>query len=326
VSLPSAPSAAPPDVPERYRGVWRRSLLETPAKPATPAPTESPTKAPRQRDAQTWVRWLQTASWHADLRVPAAARPPSAPGHPGARPTPLQLAAQQGFLGRTRVELGARVSADGLSEAERGSEGMGAGLDICTWERQLDFQPPGLHPDAGRIEFDGPDRLIETGVHGDYLEHWERLPDSIGRHAVLERWEAPAEGRSQAGPAGPGGGSSAAAQPEWLLLSGAFLMRVRPRLALWPADTQPGDSLEAVLQGHPAQQAALLGFEIAFGRLQEGCWIVEKATSPGLEGTVHPLQLRRTGETEALVNQGRLLGSAGRWRVHEWSAAGELLL
>jgi hypothetical protein len=147
--------------------------------------------------------------------------------------------------------------------------------------------------------------LIETGIHGTYLEHWECLPDSLGRHAVLER--------------------RLGSTVEWLLLSGAYLMRVRPRADAWPTDTAPGDSLCTVLRRHPAQQAALLDFEISFGCLSEGCWIVEKSTQPGLEGTVHPLQLRRMGENEAAVSQGRSLGGASRWRVHEWSERADVL-
>jgi len=291
----------PPDVPERYRGVWRRSLLQTPL----------------QRDTQTWVRWLQTASWHADLRVPVAARPAPLPGQPGAQPSPQQLAAQQGFLGRTRVERATRAPGDGLPEAQGSGEGPAPAVETCTWERHLDFQPPGLHPDAGRIDFDGPDRLIEVGVHGDYLEHWERLPGSTGRHAVLER--------RLDGSAERTGSGAAALRPEWLLLSGDFLMRVRPRAAPWPADTEPGASLASVLQRHPAQQASWLDFEIAFGVLHEGCWTIEQATLPGLVGSVHPMQLCRSGASEAAVSPERSLAAGGLWRVHEWSEVGELL-
>ena len=84
-------------VPERYQGVWKRTLLCTPT----------------LRDQTTWVRWLQTSSWHADLRVPhdrAAAGP--------------HLSLQQGFCGRTVVE-------------------QGEGVEVCTWHREHDFQPPG---------------------------------------------------------------------------------------------------------------------------------------------------------------------------------------
>lgn len=66
-------------VPDHYRGVWVRKLLETPDK----------------RDTSTAVHWLQTSLWHADLRVPTPA--------PGAG-APLGLASQQGFCGVTKVE------------------------------------------------------------------------------------------------------------------------------------------------------------------------------------------------------------------------------
>lgn len=127
-------------VPEHYRGVWSRTLLQTPT----------------LHDNTTFVRWLQTARWHADLRVP-----------PGARSTPARLAAQQGFSGVTTVH----------------QEGD---AQTCTWHRELDFQPPRGTPDAGTITFETPDRLIETGIHSTYHEVWERVPGSTGRFAALE--------------------------------------------------------------------------------------------------------------------------------------------
>ena len=124
-----------PAVPEGYRGVWQRTLLETPT----------------ARDDTTWVRWLQTDRWHADLRVPAATR-----------------AGLQGFSGCTEVV----VQASG---------------EVCHWHRELDLQPPGPFPDAGFMVFESADRVIETGVHGMYREVWERLPDSTGRFIALGR-------------------------------------------------------------------------------------------------------------------------------------------
>ena len=128
-------------VPDRYRGVWARRLLET----------------PQQRDENTYVRWLQTSLWHADLRIPA-----KAPG----TDAPLQLASQQGFCGVTQVE-------------------QQASGEVCTWQRRLDFQPPRADVDAGLMVFEAPERVIETGVHAPYLEIWERLPDSTGRFIAL---------------------------------------------------------------------------------------------------------------------------------------------
>jgi hypothetical protein len=209
-----------PPVPERYHGVWARTLLETPA----------------GRDTTTFVRWLQTEHWHADLRIPLAAD---------------DLALQQGFCGITTVE-------------------QQAGREVCTWQRRLDFQPPGLTPDAGYIEFDGTERLIETGVHGSYLEVWERLPGSAGPVAMQEFTDA--DGRRSL-----------------LLRAGAFAMRVRPRLLAWPADTRAGESLAELVQRHPAARAGLLDFEISFGPLRETTaglyWQIEQSTLLALVGS-----------------------------------------
>jgi hypothetical protein len=64
-------------VPDRYHGVWRRTLLQTPT----------------VRDTTTWVRWLQTGLWHGDLRVPPDADRSTAAGR----------AELQGFGGITLI-------------------------------------------------------------------------------------------------------------------------------------------------------------------------------------------------------------------------------
>lgn len=66
-----------PPVPVRYRGVWRRTLLQTPT----------------EVDRDSWVRWLQLGRWHADLRVPATAQ---------------RVQELQGFAGVTEVRAGAQ--------------------------------------------------------------------------------------------------------------------------------------------------------------------------------------------------------------------------
>ena len=129
-----------PAVPEGYLGVWQRTLLETPT----------------LRDDSTFVRWLQTPHWHADLRVPAT--------------LPRDPTRHQGFAGSTEVE----------------TSGHG---EVCHWHREVDLQPPGPNPDAGWMVFETTERAIETGVHGIYREVWERLPESIGASIALGRTE-----------------------------------------------------------------------------------------------------------------------------------------
>lgn len=228
-------------VPERYRGVWARTLLQT----------------PDRRDDTTFVRWLQAARHHADLRIPAGVR---------------DAAAQQGFFGLTTVEA-----------AEGG--------EVCHWHRQLDLQPPGLSPDAGRMVFETPDRVVETGVHGDYLEVWERLPGSTGASAVL------------------------ACGSTRLLITGNCVMRVRPRSLAWPGDTQAGDTLAQVVQRHAAQRDSLLDFEISFGHVVAGRWSITQSTLASLEGQQHVWDIQRLSDHEAV--QRCPLGETV-WQVLEW--------
>ena len=130
-------------VPDRYRGVWQRTLLT----------------AGNLRDTSSAVFWMQTSLWHADIRIPTAARPVLAD------PTE-QLSSQQGFCGITQIETVGQ-------------------LEQCAWHHQFSVQPPQATPDVGWMAFETHDRLIETGVHTPYLEVWERLPESVGRYVVL---------------------------------------------------------------------------------------------------------------------------------------------
>lgn len=122
-------------VPEAYRGVWRRTLLRT---------------ASGVEDRRTRVLWLQTASVHADLRLPD--------------PLPMTVAGrtrQSGFAGITEV-----------------------GGDQCQWHRLIDFHPDS-GTDVGTMHFVSPDEVHERGLDGSYLEIWQRLPESVGpTHAL----------------------------------------------------------------------------------------------------------------------------------------------
>lgn len=191
-------------VPAAYRGVWQRTLLET----------------PEGRDTTTRVHWLQTAGWHADLRVPAGVDPG----------TPEGRAQLQGFCGLTRI-----------------TPGLGGQPDVCTWHRRWDVQPPRSTPDAGTMVFETPERVIETGVHGRYLEVWERLPGSTGPYA------AQAELDNQGRPTGA-----------MRFVAGRYAITVRPRRIAWPADLRPDETLAELVQRHPDAAPGLLDFELLF--------------------------------------------------------------
>jgi hypothetical protein len=210
-----------PEVPQAYIGVWKRTLLRT----------------PQREDTTTQVYWMQTRSWHADIRVPAgrpACRGKTALEHLN-KAELMGLAAQQGFCGTTVVDE-----------------------DICRWLRRHDFQPPSGANDIGRMEFDGPDRVLEYGVEAEYFEIWERLPGSKGKASAVLMSEDPLS---------------------FLLCTGEYVMSVRPRVATLPA----AGNLAAFLEGKNGQiLRETLDFEISFGRLGKGerTWSIELSTLP----------------------------------------------
>jgi hypothetical protein len=258
-------------VPDDYRGVWARRLLQT----------QTDEGGTPDSDTDAWARWVQTSQWHATLIVPAQALARRQP-HPLSAQTPVQLAAlaqQEGHVGLTQV--------DAQPEGE-----------VCTRLRRSDYQPPGLHPDSGWILFERADRFMETGLYASYNAVWERLPDSVGRVVVLAGMDAAERDNGQR-----------------LLLTGHYLMVVRPRVHRWPRGMTAGYALTDVLLHSPERVCDWLDHELSFGVLRGGLWHVERSTLPEREGQVLPCRLLRMDEQHARLD---LSGHLPRWRVLEW--------
>lgn len=253
----------PAAVPDAYLGTWRRDLLETAF----------------GRDTHSRVYWLQTPRWHADLRIPAN-RPDFSGIASLAECDAAQLswlATQQGFCGVTQV--------DG---------------EYCTWHRQVDFQPATGYRDIGRMAFDG-ERVIETGVETNYLEVWQRLPQSRGGTAALE---LVAEG------------GAPPLRPAWLLVAGDCFIYVRGRTRPLP---RAADLPSLIARPHATRKQWLdwLDIEISFGhRSGPVPWRIEHSTLPFREGQclARPGTLQRQGYQIAVEGNGER-----RWRILNWS-------
>lgn len=259
-------------IPDDLRGVWQRTLLQT----------ETQSDVPPVSDTGTWARWLQTSLWHGDLRVPELALQHRM-AQPLAALQPVQLAAlagQQGFAGITQFEA--------LPEGQ-----------ICTWLRRADYQPPGLQPDAGWILFEHAHKLVEIGVHADYNEVWERLPDSVDRYVALACLNA--DGRDTG---------------VRLLVAGIYMMLVRPRAQRWPRGMTPGYTLADVVITFPEQALSWLDCEISFGHIDKGHWHIERSTLPEREGQRWPVALQRV---DAHLARLELTGWPADWQVLEWT-------
>ena len=252
-------------VPARYRGVWRRTLLQTPA----------------LSDITTTVFWLQGARWHADLRIPAG-RPDFNGVASLADCSASQcdwLAGQQGFAGITTV----------VTALTR---------ETCTWHRLVDFLPPAFLPDAGFMEFEQT-RLVESGVHDAYLEHWSRVPGTTNELAVFECVREP----GRAVPA-----------PRLLLVAGGAVMHVRARAPSWPAGVAPDCSLREMVAGG---QRDLLDFEISIGHRTAEGWQVTHSSLPWLEGQVVQCRVTKKAARHVQIDWN---GARSMWCVREWSA------
>lgn len=222
-------------VPPHYLGVWQRKYLETPA----------------AVDNSSRVYWLQTSLFHADIRIPAQ-RPAFSDKnslHDFSLDELKLLASQQGFAGTTSV-IG----------------------NCCLWARQMDYQPPRDRHDIGFMQFNG-DRILETGVDGNYAEIWERLPDSQGRNVAFRFIET----NTALGPEKPQAGI--------LVTSGDYFIFARARASVLPKTPSLAAMVNEENRNH-RQLIELLDFEISFGRLTQGSipWEILLSTLPFREG------------------------------------------
>ena len=222
-------------VPPYYQGVWQRKYLETAA--AT--------------DSSSRVYWLQTSLFHADIRIPADR--PVFSGKNTLQDFSLDelklLARQQGFAGITSV-IG----------------------NCCLWARQMDYQPPRGRHDIGFMQFNS-ERILETGVDGNYAEIWERLPDSQGPSFAFRFIETNTVL------------SSEKPQMGMLVISGDYFIFARSRANALPKTP----SLAAMVSEanlNLRQLIEALDFEISFGRLTQGSipWEIQLSTLPFREG------------------------------------------
>lgn len=136
-------------VSAEWRGLWRRLAIETPDGGG---------------DTETLVLWLQTATFYADIRIPAGG--PDLSGVSGFADLPAEgaafLARQEGFAGR-----------------------LHAAPPDARWDRTIDFSPLAGPPDEGRLARAGR-MMVEHGRHVAYTEHWwQDTPETAGDTEVL---------------------------------------------------------------------------------------------------------------------------------------------
>lgn len=250
-----AAEVIPKDLPRIYCGVWRRTLLEGEG---------------LVTDTSSTVLWLQTPLWHADLRLPVF-RPSGADvaRFADCSSTDIRrLAQQQGFSGITQVEG-----------------------DVCTWLRDVDFQPEAKTSDMGRMVFLEGGVLEEYGVEVDYHETWQRLPDGDGPCAC---WEHGGNGMRR----------------ERLLVAGDcfFLIRDRETPLPPPIENRYLTLSDLVFQ-RPHLAVDWLGLTLAYGRIRGGgtAWQIEHATLPWLGGK--SLQTLALGPAESWTERLREAGT-----------------
>ncbi len=268
-------AAAADRVPQRYRGVWRRTLLRDEA---------------GHEDRTTRVFWLQTARVHVDVRVRADRA--GFDGVRGLEALPrdmlVELARQQGFAGFTAI-------APGVPE-------------VCTWHRQIDFNPPADTRDIGTMCFESPDVLLEDGVDAVYHERWEREPESAG-----PTWAARLPRAALLAADAPGESPREHADDDepmcFLARAGSFFMFARARSSTataWLAQHR-GRTLAQVV-ADPAvsleQARALLDFEISLGHVAASPGlkpVIALSTHPWREGCSLPFGLDQEADTAELA-------------------------
>lgn len=231
-------------------------------------------------DTSSRVYWLQTSSWHADIRTPAH-RPDFTGVMSLADCSGEQLswlAKQQGFAGITVV--------------------MG---DQCEWQRVIDFQPPSGKRDIGRMFFDFHGKLLEYGIEDEYSETWNRITDDKNEYCFALQL------LDQGGAAEPA---------SYLMVSGNHFIYSRNRTAR--VAQQAFQSLYQLPRYPQDLLVQLLDFEISFGLIRGSGspWQITLSTLPWREGhslfEKEPVFSKDNGICQDIC-------SGKKWRVLCWA-------
>jgi hypothetical protein len=194
------------------------------------------------------VYWLQTPSWHADVRVPQD------------RPD---------FLGITSLAQCSDAQLHWLLKQESFCGVTVVDNDICRWVRQLDVRLRETN-DFGRMRFDG-DMVEEFGIEIDSYEIWRRLPGTLGVSFAMERVSTSAAEDDSARAV--------------LCVAGDRFIYTRNR-AMWAAPAVRARSQIALGKAPRAELEAFLDFEGSFGTIADGVGLITMSTLPWREGEV----------------------------------------
>ncbi len=223
-------------MPKTYHGIWRRTLLAQAG----------------ETDTSSFVLWLQTSEYHADIRLPASR--PSFENVSQLEACSAEqlgwLATQQGFTGVTQVHG-----------------------NTVQWVRDYDYQPSTGARDIAEIQFQSKDSLndtmIETGLEAVYLEHWEKIPQSDSH---LTYSQCMGENRHKQ------------AVPARLFKANDMFAYVRPRITSLPK----AESLIVAIEAYQPSRDTLLDwldFEISFGEIKDALHgYITHSTLPFREG------------------------------------------
>ena len=222
-------------------------------------------------DSTTNVSWLQGVTLYGDLR-----HPPDVPDFSHAR----------GLDSLTLADCSWLATQEGFAGVFRSSG------DNFEWARLIDLHPPRPELDIGRLYWQG-EILIEEGLRGEYIEHWNRTPNL---------------------PASPCAGVALtqAGTGRWgcLLRAADTFIYARDR-----AVQISGDSLASAIAAAPDLRVAqsLFDFEISLGQVMEHDWRITRSTLPFRVGDRLNPAITAT-ETATFHDR----DNAGRATLREW--------
>jgi hypothetical protein len=241
--------AAQNPAPEWLTGVWvRKALWLEGAEP----------------DYSTRVFYVQTPTLFGDIRIPES-RPDTSNviSLDDLHDTELKkLATQEGFAGYVEI-------AD----------------DVVTWQREIDFQPPAEIPDVGRCTVD-KQYMIETGIHSDYSEKWQRIADGNGQFLAMQI-----------------AGNEGELANQILVVAGDHFLYARGR----EHSLEPAKSLNHLFKRRDFNRAQVIRYlncEFSYGLVRGGRkpWEIYLSTLPFKEGE----RLIAPGEMEVLPDLGEV--------------------